>query len=166
MSWMVSIAKRFLPASQRARRILETFLDFSLEHFDALAGRIGEEEARAMYRKAAGAVGRKTGEALKKELKMEPGADSALDSWVIGCRLLGFRIRTRGAEDGVDFEHLKDPLWESFIQHGRLLCDCTCVPMTRAMARVFYPDADVEFIREPTLEQPCIKRLVFSPKED
>ncbi len=166
MSWMVAIAKRFLPASERAQRILETFLDFSLEHFDALAERIGEEEARAMYRKAAAAVGRKTGETLKKELKMEPGTDSARDSWVIGCRLLGFRIRTQDAEDGVDFEHLNDPLWESFVQHGRLLCDCTCVPMTRAMARVFYPEANVEFVREPTLAQPCIKRLVFRSEED
>lgn len=161
MNILSGLAKRYLPAGERARRILRTFLDFSILHFSNLADRLGEEEARALFTRASEDVGRKTAETLMQELKMEPSADSAIDSWFIGCRLLGFQIRTERNDEGIDFEHLKDPLWEAFVEHGRLLCDCTCVPMTRAMARVFYPEADVEYVREPSVEAPCIKRLVL-----
>lgn len=164
MNWKSRIARIFLPSGERANRILQTFLLFSTEHFRELAATVGEEKAKAMYSQVSQELGRKAAESLRDELSLPQSPTSALDSWYIGCRLLGFRVRVQRDEYGANFHHLVDPLWSAFRDSGTLLCECTCVPMTLTMAQAFWPESDVEMIREPTMERPCIKRLVLKKK--
>ena len=166
MTWKSRLARRFIPPHERARRVLETFLSFAVKHFRQLREILPEAQVRELYRTTSEAIGRETARTLRAELGLDTSPRSALDSWYIGCRLLGFRVRVRETPHAADFEHLQDPLWESFRSAGVLLCDCTCVPMTRAMAREFWPQADVEMVREPDLRRPCIKRLIFNPDSE
>ncbi len=169
MNWRVALLKRWIPEKARADEIWATFMTFAVRHFHQLCAAVGEARARAMYTEIAEQLGREMGERLRAQTHLTAGRpQSAVDAWQIAIRLLRFRAHITPVSNGraVDFDHVRDPLWEAFRQEGVLLCDCTCIPMTRAIARVFWPDAEVEWTREPTDTRPCIKRLILSPPDD
>ncbi len=163
MSLMAFLAQYFVPPGERARQIFDVFIQFSTRHFQNLVDVIGDEKARAMYEDISRDLGRVMSKTLADKLHLTPGSpESAVTAWRIAGKTLGFSMNIKREQCHVDFEHSVDPLWNGFQKEGVLLCESTCIPMTTEIARTFYPEALVFFVRKPSNTAPCIKRLVLS----
>ncbi|RLG50714.1 MAG: hypothetical protein DRN99_09395 [Thermoproteota archaeon] len=156
------IAWGLIPGGVKARVVRDSSFAAIGELAKEVADRFGEEGAKAVADVMA-RIGRMQGEAMKRELGLSESLEGAVDAWRAFSGIYGVKaVVRRVGERAYEFEHRKCPGWEVFRERGLLPAGCklACLPLVEGIAKGVYPEARVEVVREPSVEEPCVKRLV------
>lgn len=161
MSILSKLASIYIPDSEKKNKLFQLLTEFLISTYEILIKEYGNNKAKEILTEISKEVGKKAADLLRKELKMENGYESALQSWKIGCQLLNFKIHIVKGEKGTEFYHDYDPLWQMFKEKDLILCEYVCLPMVDAMAKEFDPECESEYLQKPSLTSPCVKLLRF-----
>jgi len=110
----------------------------------------------AAFREAARETGKRSGNRLKRELRLAGGFEDAELAWQLVSKMSGMRFSVARGEGESTFEHTSCPVLDA---GGKRLCENFCVPLVEGLTEAIAPGCGVRLARAAEGSRPCAKVL-------
>lgn len=161
MRWLGKLLLLWAPGWIKARACREMSASFTAQAIDAARER-GEGCLEAL-RGAARESGKRAGERMKSELRLDGGRRDAELAWRLVCKLSGMKITVERRGDRSVFDHLVCPL---LADGGEGVCEGFCLPFVEGFTRAVCTGGTVEVVEGAHDGRPCTKALVYTGSAD